>query len=110
MWLGIGLRWWSIRTLGRYFTYRVMTSATQPVIAAGPYRLLRHPSYLGMVLALAGSGLSLGNWLSLASLVALPLVGLLIRIRVEEAALPHSLGPAYAAYARSRKRLLPFIW
>ena len=55
LWCGIGLRWWSFRTLGRYFTFNVMTSHDQPVITAGPYRVLRHPSYTGLLLALLGS-------------------------------------------------------
>ena len=51
MWAGIGLRLWAFRTLGRYFTFRVMTSHDQPVVTNGPYRLLRHPSYAGALLA-----------------------------------------------------------
>jgi hypothetical protein len=41
---GLVLRGWSIKTLGEYFTGRVMVSADQPVVTAGPYRLLRHPA------------------------------------------------------------------
>ena len=110
MWTGIGLRWWCFATLGHYFTFRVMTSARQPVIAKGPYRVLRHPSYSAILLVLAGIGLSYGNWLSLAALVLLPLLGFLNRIRVEEAALSATLGDAYTSYARGRKRLIPFVW
>jgi protein-S-isoprenylcysteine O-methyltransferase Ste14 len=93
-WAGIGLRWWSFQTLGHYFTFRVMTSADQRVITTGPYRYLRHPSYAGILLILTGIGLSYGNWLSLAALVLLPLVGFINRIRVEEAALAAILGDA----------------
>jgi protein-S-isoprenylcysteine O-methyltransferase Ste14 len=110
MWAGIGLRWWSFSTLGRYFTFNVMASPDQPVIAAGPYRVLRHPGYAAILLVLGGMGISYGNWLSLAALLILPFIGLVNRIRVEEAALVATLGPAYATYARSRKRLIPFIW
>ena len=110
MWCGIALRWWSFRSLGRYFTFIVMTSPDQPVITEGPYRWLRHPSYLGILLALAGLGLTYGNWISLAALVIGPLVGVLYRIHVEEAALSRELGARYTDYARSRKRLVPYIW
>jgi protein-S-isoprenylcysteine O-methyltransferase Ste14 len=110
IWAGIGLRWWSFRTLGRYFTFTVMTSANQPVITTGPYRFLRHPSYAAILLILAGIGLSYGNWLSLAALIFLPLIGFINRIRVEEAALSSTLGDAYTTYASGRKRIIPFVW
>lgn len=110
LWVGIGLRMWCFRTLGRYFTFTVMTSAGQPVITTGPYRVLRHPSYAAILLILAGIGLSYGNWLSLAALVLIPLLGILNRIRVEEEALSATLGVAYTSYARGRKRLIPFVW
>ena len=110
IWAGVGLRWWCFRTLGRYFTITVMTSAHQPVITTGPYRVLRHPSYAGLLLALGGIGLGYGNWLSLAALLALPLGAVIYRIRVEEAALSATLGAAYTAYADRRKRLLPWVW
>lgn len=110
MWAGIGLRWWSFHTLGRYFTFQVMTSADQPVISSGPYRYVRHPSYAGLLVALAGVGLSLGNWLCLSALVGWVGVALLLRIRVEEAALTASLGDAYTRYASTHKRLIPLLW
>jgi protein-S-isoprenylcysteine O-methyltransferase Ste14 len=110
MWAGIGLRWWCFRTLGRYFTFTVMTSSDQPVMTTGPYRLLRHPSYTGIFLVLLGIGLTFGNWLSLAAIIVLPSIGFLYRIRVEESALSAALGDAYTSYARGRKRIVPFIW
>lgn len=109
-WAGIGLRWWSFRTLGRYFTFTVMTSADQPVVTTGPYRFVRHPSYVGILLILIGIGAMYGNWLSLAALALLPLIGLVHRIHVEEAALSATLGDAYTSYASGRKRLVPFVW
>jgi protein-S-isoprenylcysteine O-methyltransferase Ste14 len=110
MWCGITLRLWSFRTLGRYFTFTVMTSPDQRVVTSGPYRFLRHPSYLGIALVLTGIGATYANWLSLAVLACIPLVGLIYRIRVEESALSSTLGSAYTAYATGRKRLIPFVW
>lgn len=46
---GFGMRRWSEMTLGRYFTFTVMTSAEQPVITSGPYRFARHPGYTGVL-------------------------------------------------------------
>jgi protein-S-isoprenylcysteine O-methyltransferase Ste14 len=110
MWIGVAVRWWSFRTLGHYFTFSVMTSSDQQVITSGPYRVLRHPSYAGILLVLMGIGVCFGNWLSVAALLIFPFLGLLYRISVEERALSAALGAAYADYARGRKRLIPFIW
>jgi protein-S-isoprenylcysteine O-methyltransferase Ste14 len=110
LWCGMALRFWSFRTLGRYFTVVVQTSGDQPVITGGPYRLIRHPSYAGLLLIVTGVGLLIGNWLSLIGLTVTMLCGLVFRIWVEERALLASLGEDYRSYAATHKRLVPFIW
>ncbi|HTX84573.1 MAG TPA: isoprenylcysteine carboxylmethyltransferase family protein [Streptosporangiaceae bacterium] len=107
---GLVLRGWSIKTLGDYFTGSVMVSSDQPVITAGPYRLLRHPSYTGLLLACAGLGLTAANWVAVAAMVLLPLAAVLWRIHAEENALLATLGGRYRAYADQHKRLIPLIW
>lgn len=108
---GVTLRAWSVSTLGHYFTMTVQTSADQPVITAGPYRMLRHPSYTGLLLALLGVGtVALRNWLSLLVLAVAVGAGLVYRIRVEERALLRDLGADYRSYADNHKRLVPFVW
>ncbi len=110
MWSGIGLRFWSFQTLGRYFTFTVQTSQDQPVISAGPYRVIRHPSYAGVLVTFVGLGLVIGNWASLVILTVATSCGLIYRIMVEERALSRDLGGRYQSYAENRKRLIPFIW
>ncbi len=110
MWCGIGLRFWSFQTLGRYFTFKVQTSQDQPVISAGPYRVIRHPGYAGGLLAFIGLGFVIGNWASIVVLTVAVSCGLVYRITIEERALCRDLGGRYQPYAESRKRLVPFIW
>jgi len=110
VWVGAGLRLWAFQTLGRYFTFSVMTSADQKVVTAGPYRLIRHPGYAGGALAMAGVGLAMGNWISAVALTLVPLIGTINRIRVEEAALLAAIGYSYRSYADGRKRLVPYLW
>jgi protein-S-isoprenylcysteine O-methyltransferase Ste14 len=107
---GFGLRRWSEITLGRYFTFTVMTSADQPVITSGPYRFVRHPGYTGVLLVVIGAGLVNGNWVGLAGWTLLVALPLLHRIRVEENALLSALGDRYGAYAAHHKRLMPLVW
>jgi protein-S-isoprenylcysteine O-methyltransferase Ste14 len=110
LWSGIALRAWSFRTLGDYFTFTVQTSSDQTLITDGPYRFVRHPSYLGMVLALLGVAFQLANWLALVA-VAVPMIaGLVYRIQVEEQALDDELGERWRTYAGSRSRLVPHVW
>jgi protein-S-isoprenylcysteine O-methyltransferase Ste14 len=107
---GLVLRGWSFKALGQYFTHTVMVSSDQPVIASGPYRVLRHPSYTGIILAAIGIGLASANWADLAGLLLLTMTALLWRIRIEEAALMTTLGDRYRAYAAQHKRLVPLVW
>lgn len=107
---GLALRGWSFKTLGEYFTYTVMVSSDQPVITTGPYRLLRHPSYTGILMACVGVGLTSANWAGLAVMALLPLVVILWRIHIEEDALLATLGDRYRAFASHHKRLVPLVW
>jgi protein-S-isoprenylcysteine O-methyltransferase Ste14 len=109
-WAGLLLRWWSFVTLGRYFTVVVQTTGDQPVVERGPYRVLRHPSYTGLLLAFAGCGLMLGNWAGAAAAVAVVTVAVVGRIRREERALLGALGARYRDFAARRARLIPRVW
>ncbi len=80
------------------------------MVRSGPYRLLRHPSYTGLLLALLGLGLALQTWLGLLALIVLPLIGVLLRIRVEESVLTEALGQDYVSYAAETQRLIPGLW
>ena len=107
---GLVLRGWSIKTLGAYFTASVKVSADQPVITAGPYRMLRHPSYTGLLLVMTGIGLASANWAGAIGMAVLTLAGILWRIHAEERALLTTLGDPYRAYAAQHKRLVPLVW
>lgn len=109
-WLGLLLRWWSFVSLGKYFTVVVKTSEEQPVVERGPYLVLRHPSYTGLLLAFAGGGLMLGNWVSTVGAVGLLLIALIYRLRIEERALTAALGDRYREFAARRARLVPYVW
>ena len=107
---GVALRAWSFQALGQYFTFTVRVSPGQPVVTAGPYRLLRHPGYAGGLLAMIGMGVLYGNWVTLAGIAALWLALIVWRIRIEEHALLAALDGRYRCYAAEHKRLIPLIW
>lgn len=106
---GIALRLYAITVLGAFFTTAVAVAPEQTVIEAGPYRLIRHPSYTGFLITLLGFGLSLTNWLSLLVIMGCALMGLSYRIHVEERVLQEHLGQRYQEYMQHTKRLIPFV-
>jgi protein-S-isoprenylcysteine O-methyltransferase Ste14 len=107
---GLTLRVWSFHALGGYFTYSVQVSPDQHVVESGPYRLIRHPSYAGGLLAYLGIGLMSANWVGVAAMVLLPLVFTVWRIRIEETALLTTITDRYQVYAADHKRLIPAVW
>jgi protein-S-isoprenylcysteine O-methyltransferase len=66
---GLLLRWWAIITLGRFFTVDVTIEKDHELVERGPFRVVRHPSYTGVLLAFVGLGLSLGNWVALLVII-----------------------------------------
>ena len=110
MYAGVALRFYAIKVLGRSFTTSVAVAPDQTVIETGPYRLVRHPSYSGFLIALLGLGLCLtSNWLSLLVIMGCALIGFIYRIQVEEHVLQEHLGQRYQEYMRHTKRLIPFV-
>jgi protein-S-isoprenylcysteine O-methyltransferase Ste14 len=90
-------------------TVRVQKDRDHKVISTGPYRFVRHPMYLGLILMLVAWPLVFGSaWAYVPALVAL--VAYLIRTELEDRTLRREL-PGYVEYARStRYRLVPFVW
>ena len=97
-------------SLGRWFRREVTIEPGQRLVRRGPYRVLRHPSYTGLILIFAGFGLAIGSWFGAAAALVLVLAGMVPRIRVEESALANKFGAEYTEYASSRARLLPHVW
>jgi protein-S-isoprenylcysteine O-methyltransferase len=107
--LGSLLRRYCWRTLGQYFTGDVRARPDQPVIRAGPYRLVRHPSYTAGMMMFIGIGLALGSWFSFALLTIATIATYGYRVVIEERALLDTIGEAYRSYTRETKRFIPYI-
>ena len=82
-----GLRIWIVRTLGPYWTTRIVTLPNAPLVRRGPYRFVRHPNYLVVAAEIAVLPLAFGAiWIALA-FTLLNAALLMFRIGVEERAL-----------------------
>jgi protein-S-isoprenylcysteine O-methyltransferase Ste14 len=108
--LGVALRWYSIWTLGVYFTRDVAVSADQKVVQIGPYRSIRHPAYSGTFLTMLGVGLAMTNWASLIALLLCVFSGHLYRVRVEEKALIQAIGQPYIEYMQHTRLFIPWVF
>lgn len=96
-WLGVpmlalvlaaqALRWWCIATLGWHWSTRVVVVPGEPLVTAGPYRWLRHPNYLAVVVEGFALPLVHTAWLTAALFTGLNLPLLAVRIRCEDRAL-----------------------
>jgi protein-S-isoprenylcysteine O-methyltransferase Ste14 len=104
---GIALRLAAIRVLGRFYSHHVLRRADHSVVSTGPYRLMRHPAYAGMLLSHLGLVLVFTNPVSVFFLLALT-VTIVWRIRVEERMLWTVSG--YPEYALGHARLIPGVW
>jgi methyltransferase len=81
------LRGAAIAALGERWTVRVLVLPGAPLVRRGPYRWLRHPNYVAVVVELASAPLMFGAWRTALAASALNLAALAIRVRVEERAL-----------------------
>jgi methyltransferase len=97
------LRWWAVATLGPRWSTRIVVLPCAPPVVGGPYRWLRHPNYLAVVVELVALPLALGAvWT--AALATIGNAALLaVRIPAEERA----LGATWAAAFEGRRRLVP---
>ena len=91
------LRWWCIASLGRQWNTRVIVVPGLRLVTRGPYRHLRHPNYVAVVVEGAALPLVHSAWLTAATFTVLNAVLLTVRIRVEDKALR---GAAHTAPAR----------
>jgi protein-S-isoprenylcysteine O-methyltransferase Ste14 len=107
---GVVLRIYAILYLGRFFTINVAIASDHRVIDSGPYRYIRHPSYAGALMAIAGLGVGIGNWLSFVIIFVPIFLVLCWRMNIEEAALLEALGEPYRDYMKRTKRLIPAIY
>jgi len=107
--LGYGLVFWSGWALGRMYSAEVTIQKDHHLITSGPYGLIRHPQYLGLMLLALGAALLFRSWIGLA--LSVPFIALLLwRIGDEEMVMHKEFGLAWEAYCRRSRRLIPFVY
>jgi protein-S-isoprenylcysteine O-methyltransferase Ste14 len=106
--VGFAFAWWARIWLGALWSGQVTMKADHRVVDTGPYRIVRHPIYTGILLAVYATAALKGTVLGVAGAVLITL-GIWMKARLEEGFLRNELGAdAYDAYRRRVPMLLPF--
>jgi protein-S-isoprenylcysteine O-methyltransferase Ste14 len=107
---GVACAIWARVILGHNWSGLVMAVRHgHELVQTGPYAIVRHPIYTGLLAAILGTALTIGtlaSWLA----VAAGLAGILIRVEVEERLMAAEFGEMHDAYRRRTKKLIPFVW
>ena len=99
---------WARRHLGANWSQAVTLKQDHELITSGPYALVRHPIYTGLLLGFVGSAVALGEWRGLLA-VALVFAVLWHKLRLEEKWMRAQFGEPYAIYSRRVRALVPYI-
>jgi protein-S-isoprenylcysteine O-methyltransferase Ste14 len=105
---GVAIAIWARRTLGKNWSGSPTVKEDHELIQAGPYRLVRHPIYTGILLMVAGTGLCYGK-VREAFLFLFIFVMFWIRLKIEESFMCQQFPEAYPEYRNSTKALIPYF-
>jgi len=107
--LGISFTWWARIHLGRLWSNAITQKEDHRIVDTGPYGLVRHPIYAGLILAILATGAALATWSSLTGALLISF-GQWRKARMEEGFLTAELGPeAYGPYCRRVPMIVPFL-
>jgi len=105
---GIAFALWARAVLAGNWSGTVTVKEDHALVRRGPYALVRHPIYTGMLTAFAGTTLCVGQWRALVAF-ALILGALWRKLRLEERWMTETFGAAYAEYRKTTPALVPFL-
>ncbi|MEP6968261.1 MAG: isoprenylcysteine carboxylmethyltransferase family protein [Pseudomonadota bacterium] len=106
--LGLTFCWWARLHLGRLWSGSVSRKADHHIVDTGPYAIVRHPIYTGLIVAAFATGAMRGTIIALSG-AALMTIGFRIKARLEERFLRRELGSeTYDSYCRRVPMLAPF--
>ena len=106
---GLALRIHSMRLLSPFFTPTVKIQPARLLVTRGPYRFVRHPSYLGALAAVLGHGMVLSSSVGSALGLAAMMGAFAYRIEIEERVMLATFGARYADYRARTRALVPFL-
>ena len=104
------LRRRAIAALGKFWSLHVEIREQHQFVRSGPFRWVRHPTYLSMILELVSAPLILNSYYSLLVIPIVFLPALALRLRIEEMAMVEKFGDEYRGYQQTTPSILPYKW
>jgi isoprenylcysteine carboxyl methyltransferase (ICMT) family protein YpbQ len=105
IWMGLS----AVRTLGRQWSYTARLVTDHKLVTEGPYRLVRHPIYTGMLGKLVATNFAFGHPIGLPIAGTIFVIGTIVRVRSEEKLLREAFGSEFEDYARRVPSFVPFL-
>jgi protein-S-isoprenylcysteine O-methyltransferase Ste14 len=107
--LGISFTWWARIHLGRFWSNAITHKEDHRIVDTGPYGLVRHPIYTGLITAILATGIAVATWPAILGAILISF-GQWQKARMEEGFLTVELGPeAYGSYCRRVPMIVPFL-
>lgn len=103
---GVAFACWARYVLGRNWSSVVQVKQGHELIQRGPYRVVRHPIYTGLLLAFLGTAMAIGEWRGLIG-VLIVAVSFWFKLRLEERWMRENFGASYEQYMQRTKALIP---
>ena len=107
--IGDAVSWWSACALGKNFRVDAAVDTAHTLVQSGPYRVVRHPIYVSMLLILVATGTLIAPWYLLCASALFFLVGTAIRVRTEDRLLASQFGNTFVAYQNQVPALVPLL-
>lgn len=106
---GAALVLWSRAALGSAWSFVPMADRDSGLVTTGPYRLVRHPIYVGLSLLAMGEALAFGSWPAVVVVTSAIVPTFVWRARAEEILLAGTFGERYAHYRKHTKMMIPYL-
>ncbi len=105
---GLGFSAWARMHLGRNWSATVTVKQDHELIRTGPYAIVRHPIYTGVLFGFIGTAIAIGQWRGVVAVVIV-FVSFWRKLRIEERWMSETFGEEYRGYRARTRALIPFL-
>src|SRR6185503_7611955 len=100
----------AVKTLGKEWSITARLVEGHKLATSGPYALVRHPIYSGVLGMLLATGLAISQWAAVLAALVIFFIGTTIRVRSEEKLLREAFGEQFETYVRNVRAIVPGLY